>query len=120
MFGKKYQKFDKISKNLEKKSKTFQRKNRLLQLVNLLRLHLVLRFHIFLAVLAPVIAGHLSGMYFHHGQNIATFQTHQVRWLLAGKGGEIVRRCDHYCLTRCWLLLWVKTRSGLLLSPLLS
>ena len=35
----------------------------MLQLVNLLRLHLVLRFHIFLAVLAPVIASHLGGRY---------------------------------------------------------
>ena len=33
----------------------------MLQLVNLLRLHLVLRFHILLPVLAPVIAGHLGG-----------------------------------------------------------
>ena len=39
--------------------------------------------------------------------------THQVCWL-ARKGRGIMRRCDHYSLTRRWLLRF-KTRSGYLL-----
>ena len=86
----------------------------MLQLVNLLRLHLVLRFHILLPVLPTVIARHLGGgTSWSQNPNFLHF-THQVCWL-ARKCREIVRRCDHYgLLTRCWFL-WVKSRSRYLL-----
>ena len=46
----------------------------MLQLVNLLRLHLVLRFHILLPVLPTVIAGHLGhGTSWSQKRKLATF-----------------------------------------------
>ena len=83
----------------------------MLQLVNLLRLHLVVRFHILLTILAPVITGHLGEA--RGSKSKLNTSTHQV-CRLAREGGEIMRRGDHNRLTRCWLLRWVETRGGFL------